>query len=149
MMAMMAWVRVDAGTRTAPQRQRLVMAVVARVRAEVGGGMARKRPRLVIAVVAQARAAVGGQRVRQPAKLVMVVVVRERAAVGGPIARRRRPTMERMTAAPLAGLGLVGWMMSSKLWRSGGSAVVRGAAPQLRAAHPRGPPKNIPIRASK
>jgi len=31
----------------------------------------------------------------------------------------------------------------------GGSAAGRGVAPQLRAAHPRGPPQNIPIRASK
>ena len=31
----------------------------------------------------------------------------------------------------------------------GGSARGRGVAPQLGAAHPRGPPQNIPIRASK
>jgi len=35
------------------------------------------------------------------------------------------------------------------VWRSGGSAAGRGAAPQLWTAHPRGHPQNIPIRASK
>jgi len=35
------------------------------------------------------------------------------------------------------------------LWRLGGSAAGRGAAPQLWTAHPRAHPQNIPIRASK
>ena len=35
------------------------------------------------------------------------------------------------------------------LWRLGGSAAGKGAAPQLWTAHPRGHPQNIPIRASK
>jgi len=35
------------------------------------------------------------------------------------------------------------------MWRSGGSAAGRGAAPQLCTAHPRGHPQNIPIRAGK
>jgi len=38
---------------------------------------------------------------------------------------------------------------TAHMWRPGGSAAGRGAAPQLWTAHPRGHPHNIPIRASK